>query len=161
MRTFIIKCEDGKFYVDESNDIKKRYKDHIAGKVLFSKKYQPIEIFEITDASVDGMVLTYMFRFGIKNVRGGKYSTMDLTEDEIKFIESEIYSSDKCFRCGKDGHWSNHCPRQIKKEIPLWQRCLSVFSSAYDDMFSECKRCGRNHSTKECRAFYHVHGFRI
>ena len=50
----------------------------------------------------DMLVKLYMKKFGISNVRGGTYSTLILTADQIKFLDTEItHSKNLCFHCKK------------------------------------------------------------
>ena len=51
-----------------------------------------------------------MDKYGIDNVRGGSYSSTNLSESQIKNLHHINKShNDKCFNCGKKGHFMNIC----------------------------------------------------
>jgi len=41
---YIIRCDNNSFYIGQTEDIKKRWKEHCENKVSWTKKYKPIEI---------------------------------------------------------------------------------------------------------------------
>ena len=41
---YAIKCENGSIYIGQTEDIEKRWIDHLQGKVSWTKKYNPLEI---------------------------------------------------------------------------------------------------------------------
>jgi hypothetical protein len=48
---------------------------------------------------------------GIDNVRGGSYVTLDLTDEQKKFLKREIWGAqDRCARCGDASHFIRSCP---------------------------------------------------
>jgi hypothetical protein len=82
---------------------------------------------------------------------------MSFSESEIRAIE-DMYAAD-CFRCQKDQHLSNHCTQfQKKKNTNFWEE---VMISLKEAIFSECSRCGREHSSKDCNFTYHVYGYKL
>jgi putative endonuclease len=43
--TYILLCSDGSYYTGSTNDIKKRFKDHLEGKgARYTKSHKPIKI---------------------------------------------------------------------------------------------------------------------
>jgi len=144
MIIYILKCENGKFYVGKTNDMKRRYEEHLRGEGSgFTAKYKPLEIVKLIENAdefdEDKYVKMYMSQYGINNVRGGVYLNEELTENEKQQIEREIIGAkDLCFICGKSGHFANNCPEKKNEK---------------------CYRCGRpGHYMKDCYAKTDIYG---
>jgi predicted GIY-YIG superfamily endonuclease len=126
---YVLKCENNKYYIGKTKDIESRYNDHCNGNGSeFTKKYKPIKIIDIIknadEFEEDKQVKKYMSKYGIENVRGGSYSTIKLLDYQIKALEKELLSSsNKCFKCGEEGHYVNECDKlminKLKKELEL------------------------------------------
>ena len=112
---YILKLVDNKYYVGKSDNVEKRFIDHIKGYgSAWTKKYEPIKIEEIiTNASKydeDKYVKIYMEKYGFDNVRGGAYSSIDLNVDQLNALQLEFTSAlDLCTRCMRIGHFINSC----------------------------------------------------
>ena len=112
---YVLKLEKGFYYVGKSDNVEKRYNQHLAGYgSTITKKYKPLQIEKIYENASpfdeDKFVKEYMDKFGIHNVRGGSYSRFVLNQDEIKFLTKELLTSnDRCFKCGDITHFANKC----------------------------------------------------
>lgn len=113
---YILQCEETKYYIGKTNqNILNIFRQHKNGTVSeWTKKYTPIEIIDIfeskTDKDEDFYTKIYMKKYGINNVRGGNYITIDLPDYKIKSLIDEIASSEhRCFRCKIDGHIEKFC----------------------------------------------------
>lgn len=122
LHVYILELSGGKYYVGKSRNPKFRYQQHIDGKGCgWTKKYPPISIIKIYDNcshfDEDKYTKEYMFKYGIENVRGGAYATMELESEQINFLRKEIWgSSDLCNNCGKYGHFSADCDKPKESE---------------------------------------------
>ena len=111
---YVLECEDGKWYVGQTGNsdeaVIRRYKQHTTGVGSeFTKRYKPVRLAEaLQDESpyTEGrLVLEYMEKFGIDNVRGGIYSNLNLTKQQKDTINMEIRNAcKKCFKCGLEIH---------------------------------------------------------
>ena len=112
---YVLRLEGGRFYVGKSDDVNKRYKEHLGGKgSAWTKKYSPISLIEtrtnVSPFEEDKAVKEYMNTYGIQNVRGGSYVSMDLTESQKESLTKELRgATDACTRCGREGHFVKDC----------------------------------------------------
>ena len=112
---YILKLKEGKYYIGKTNNIEKRWNEHITGNGSgFTKKYKPISLIKtiksISHFDEDKYVKEYMSKYGIDNVRGGTYSNIDLDDNCIAVLEKEIrHSKNECMRCGRDTHFIKDC----------------------------------------------------
>lgn len=112
---YILKLKENKYYIGKTKNIEKRWNDHIAGNGSgWTKKYKPISLIKTVLSTSyfdeDKYVKEYMSKYGIKNVRGGTYSNIELDDNCISVLEKEIrHSKNLCTRCGRDTHFIKDC----------------------------------------------------
>jgi len=115
MNTFIysLKCEGDKYYVGRTENPQKRIDEHIMGKgSAWTQKYAPIEwrCIPATRFDEDSHVIMLMDEHGIDNVRGGSYSTIELSPEMRSEIDRKLCTvHDLCYKCHKKGHFSKNC----------------------------------------------------
>lgn len=147
---YIIKCEQGKYYVGKSTNLTTRIEEHQNGNgAEWTKKYPMIKVKKIIcdqgGYAEDKYTLKMMKKYGIQNVRGGSFCQINLNSDEIVIINRMIQSAtDSCFKCGKSGHLSYNCPdAQVKT-------CYNCGSTEH--LASSCTEAGgsTDQSNKKC-----------
>lgn len=95
-QVYVLRCEEGKYYVGTSANVKKRVRRHKKGKgAKWTKKYKPLELVEVLDGDLETEELTtlvYMQKYGIENVRGSKWchTSYPIPDEEIKVIAKKI-----------------------------------------------------------------------
>lgn len=142
---YILELEQGKYYIGKTNNPNIRILDHFENDgSAWTRLYKPIRILSIIencdDYDEDKYTKIYMDKYGIDNVRGGSFVTIKLDQSTIKHLKlSSMATNDKCFNCGKSGHFVKYCPDKQK--------------------FQNCSRCGRNnHTMEKCYAKKHING---
>jgi predicted GIY-YIG superfamily endonuclease len=172
---YILECEDNKWYVGKSTDVQRRFKQHTEGKGSeWTREYAPIRIAETRSITSQfdetNVTKEYMKKYGIDNVRGGAYATVELTDAQEDIIRHELRAAnDSCYKCGKKGHFANKCPYEIvyqcegcRREFPSEKQCVahaqtcstsSRGHSTGSHSKGVCYRCGRSgHWVSNCYA---------
>jgi predicted GIY-YIG superfamily endonuclease len=117
---YILLLELNKYYIGKTNYPDIRLDSHFnSNGSEWTKIYKPIKVYElISDCDSydeDKYTLKYMEKEGIDNVRGGSFSQIKLSDEQIKLINQMIKgASDKYFNCGESGHFIKDC---IKSKI--------------------------------------------
>ena len=120
---YTLQLEDGKYYVGRSYNVPKRLNQHYNGEgSVWTKKYKPIRLYEVflnkTKFDEDKYTLMYMSIFGIENVRGGSFCSVELGGADKYIIKRMICTAtDKCVKCEQHGHFFTDCPQYKKGKM--------------------------------------------
>lgn len=166
---YTLQLEQNKYYIGKTKNPFIRLDDHFNGMgTNWTNKYKPIKILEIIsncdDYDEDKMTLIYMDKYGVDNVRGGSFTTMELTSATKQFISQMLKSANnQCFKCGDKGHLAAECMSdKIIEKCDCWFSCWRHEKNKCIFKRSKCSRCGRNnHDRSKCYAGRHVNGYYI
>jgi hypothetical protein len=91
---------------------------------VWTRKYKPIKMERVIRSASsfdeDKFTKEYMSTYGIDNVRGGSYTTVELSEEQKEFLTREIWgANDLCGRCGDAGHFIRYCTRPPPPLSPI------------------------------------------
>ena len=181
---YILQLQSDKYYVGKTSDPKFRLDAHFNSYgCAWTKKYRPVKLIELIpncdNFDEDKYTKKCMSKYGIDNVRGGAFCQIKLDSDTINTIQQELDSAtDKCYRCGKIGHFANACLDGEVKEACLDDEVKEEATTAWTffkkigrvvnkllellDEEEKCYRCNRTgHYVEDCYAKTYANGKKI
>jgi len=112
---YVLRLQGGRYYVGKSENVMKRYQQHVAGTgSAWTKKYKPVAVEKtienVSPFEEDKVTKEYMAKYGIEKVRGGSYIDVELSDFHLEALQMEIWAAkDRCTRCGRPGHFMKNC----------------------------------------------------
>lgn len=146
---YCLKLQNEKYYVGRTTDIQRRFFEHLEGKgSQWTQKHKPIKIATIktnaTKWDEDVYVKRYMHKHGIDNVRGGSYSSIELSEEQKTLLQQEFRTvGDTCFECGREGHYAKDCPLKKNNDGGV----ITVKNKKVTVQCFKCGKCGHYANT--------------
>lgn len=144
-----IDLEHGKHYVGSTRQLEAREAQHADGSgSAWTRAHPPVAplaVVEVVHTKSEAtrketaVAKFLMGEYGIGNVRGGAFCTMELSPWQVAVLQIELaHDRGECFRCGSTDHYAGECVGA------LVERCF---------------RCGgEGHWQSECKATAHVNG---
>ena len=153
---YVLRLEGGNYYIGKSDNVIKRYQEHVNGKgSAWTRKYPPIKL-ELTrsmqgDHDENNTTKDYMKKYGIDKVRGGSYTQITLLEDIKGLLERELRgNADVCYNCKLSGHFIDQCPITARKKHSSTKTSKKI---VVEEEY-ECNYCERSFTTKFGRSIH-------
>lgn len=178
---YILRLAGGNYYVGRTEDIARRYQEHLDGTgSAWTRLHRPVSLERTVPLTSpldeDRLTKELMLRHGIDKVRGGTYAQIHLDPVQLEALRREFRgSADACLRCGAKGHFAADC-RVAATKWPAAVACYRCGGPHYatacgsesdseDESDSDddtCYRCGRSgHWSSDCFARTDVNGDRL
>lgn len=115
MIIYALWLRNGKYYVGQTWNIRRRLGDHFSGNgSVWTTMHPPISVLYTVRSNSkfdeDRYTLELMDKYGMTNVRGGSFCTATLgNEDKIILGKMLRNANSECFRCGEVGHSITNC----------------------------------------------------
>lgn len=187
---YILRLAGNRFYVGRSQAVQRRYQEHVdGGACAWTSLYPPVALERTIESTSpfdeDRITKELMAIHGIDNVRGGSYVQIELSSDQRRSLDTEIWMAQgRCTRCGRTGHFVSVCQERLDVNgNPTEAQVLEVYMCECGEEFESesevqrhvrscrggrnrgrlaCFRCGRDsHLASDCFASTHVRGHRI
>jgi cellular nucleic acid-binding protein len=112
---YVLRLQGGKYYVGKSENVAKRYQQHLAGSgSAWTKLHRPVSLVKtienVSPFQEDAITKEYMEKYGTDNVRGGCYTQIELDDFQKETLNREKWGAkDLCTKCGRSGHFVKDC----------------------------------------------------
>lgn len=122
---YVLELPGGKYYVGKSRDIERRQAQHVNGVgSAWTRAHGVIRSVPTTTRAMEDLesweraeTLHLAFVHGIDNVRGHRYTEVNLTEEERhRYFEDICEKKDLCRKCGRNSHMVAQCFATSKAE---------------------------------------------
>lgn len=157
---YVLKLENDKYYVGKTSNPEFRLNRHFKNNGSnWTKLYKPIEIIKLIndcdDYDEDKYTIIYMNNYGIDNVRGGSYTTINLSKSTKKhLIKMTNTANNRCFNCSGIGHFAKNC--YLNKDD---SDSYESYDFDSDDIVWSCRYCNKefedendcDYHEKKCR----------
>ena len=138
---YVLELQGKKYYVGKTNHTFQRFNQHKTGSgAKWTQKHKVKDLFafhkDMKDSDENKITIQMMKKYGVRNVRGGSWTKVNMTEAEIKRLENKINARGR---------------RRRTTKTPQKKARASKKNS--------CTRCGRtSHTVEKCYARFHANG---
>jgi len=119
---YVLKLEAGKWYIGRTANVERRFQQHLDGTgAKWTGLHKPISI-EMTrpllsEEDEDHTTRQYMVKYGIYNVRGGKYCSVEFKSFNIKGIHNDIAADKFKYNVEETSRKIRELPGKVLNEV--------------------------------------------
>ena len=123
---YVLELKGGKYYVGKTGHTFQRFNQHKSGTgAKWTQKHKVVDLFafhkNMDDSDENKITIQMMREYGVRNVRGGSWTKVNMTDREIQKLENRIHSRNhkrtnsrfrkrkSCSRCGRTSHDVSKC----------------------------------------------------
>jgi predicted GIY-YIG superfamily endonuclease len=130
MKRFVVYClvlQNDHFYIGSTSDLQNRLNDHCDHPNWFVYKYDPIiDVQKLGSCNSKDEALRlersyaeiFRSQYGRKSVMGGGFLPF-INNGEEGYVRAHL--EDRCFYCGRGGHYANECPRRCENQFNFYR----------------------------------------
>jgi hypothetical protein len=156
---YILKLENHNYYIGKTNSLEKRFNEHYEGKGgEYTKKYKMKSIKKIIEnvdpKDLDKYVIKYMNKYGVDHVRGGSFSSINLSSEQISVLNKFGVKSIKqqnIETCSIRDKKCNQTQTQNQTQTLKESKREVIKKVVIRNANGTCYRCGRDgHYIEQC-----------
>ena len=153
---YVLKLEGEKYYVGKTNHTFQRFNQHATGSgAKWTKKFPVVDLHafhpNMKDSDENKLTIQMMQNYGVKNVRGGSWTKVDMTDREIQALENKVSLRKKtrnyrkksgmfCTRCGRTSHNFESCYARFHADGSVLTRKGKMAEEDFQKFISEYKK---------------------
>jgi len=153
---YVLKLEGEKYYVGKTNHTFQRFNQHATGSgAKWTKKFPVVDLHafhpNMKDSDENKLTIQMMQNYGVKNVRGGSWTKVDMTDQEIQALENKVSLRKKtrnyrkksgmfCTRCGRTSHNFESCYARFHADGSVLTRKGKMAEEDFQKFISEYKK---------------------
>lgn len=153
---YVLKLEGEKYYVGKTNHTFQRFNQHATGSgAKWTKKFPVVDLHafhpNMKDSDENKLTIQMMQNYGVKNVRGGSWTKVDMTDQEIHALENKVSLRKKtrnyrkksgmfCTRCGRTSHNFESCYARFHADGSVLTRKGKMAEEDFQKFISEYKK---------------------